>query len=149
MYAWREIKKLQFKCWSDQFITNVNKGDEERGGRTLLWIGVRGKERRVIEKIGRSKNCVKRGQSPLGSGSSPLHDVPTVRGRSWCRYRVGPGRSHRVSLGGSSRSQVAGPGKSVSMQSVVRDLMADTYPHGCWTLFYPPFSPAYVASLGA
>jgi len=22
---------------------------------------------------------------------------------------------------------------------VVRDLMAETYPHGCWTLFYPPF----------
>ena len=29
--------------------------------------------------------------------------------------------------------------KSVSMQSVVRDLMADTYPNGCWTFFYPPF----------
>ena len=25
MYARREIKKQQFKCWSDQFITNVNK----------------------------------------------------------------------------------------------------------------------------
>ena len=31
MYAQREIKKQWFKCWSDQFITNVNKGDEERG----------------------------------------------------------------------------------------------------------------------
>ena len=79
-----------------------------------------------------------------------------------CRYRVGPGRSRRVSQGGSSRSQVAGPGKSVSIQSIVRDLMADTlslsacrpfmvrdlmadtYPHGCWTLFYPPFFPAYL-----
>ena len=52
------------------------------------------------------------------------------RGRSWamrgCRYRVGPGRSHRVSLGGNSQSQVAGPGKSVSIRSVVRDLMAET-----------------------
>jgi len=54
-------KKQRFKCWSDQFITNVNKGDEERGGRTLLRIGVMGKGRRVIEKIERSKNCVKRG----------------------------------------------------------------------------------------
>ena len=43
-----------------------------------------------------------------------------------CRYRVGPGRSLRVSPGGSSTSQVAGPGKSVSIRSVVRDLMADT-----------------------
>ena len=52
------------------------------------------------------------------------------RGRSWatrgCRYRVGPGRSCRVSQGGSSRSQVAGLGKSVSIQSVVKDLMAET-----------------------
>ena len=56
MYTWREIKKQQSRCWSDQFITNVNKGDEERGGRTLLWIGVMGNGRRAIEKIGnRSK----------------------------------------------------------------------------------------------
>ena len=61
MYAQREIKEQWFKCWSDQFITNVNKGDEEREGQTLLWIGVMGKGRRVIEKIERSKNCVKRG----------------------------------------------------------------------------------------
>ena len=36
--------------WSDQFITNVNKGDEERGGRTLLRIGVMGKGRRAIDR---------------------------------------------------------------------------------------------------
>ena len=47
--------------WSDQFITNVNKGDEERGGRTLLRIGVMGKGRRAIEKIERGENCIKRG----------------------------------------------------------------------------------------
>ena len=45
MYARREIKKQRFKCWPDQFITNVNKGDGERGGRTLLRIGVMGKGR--------------------------------------------------------------------------------------------------------
>jgi len=28
MYTWREIKK-QFKCWSDQFNTNLNQGDGE------------------------------------------------------------------------------------------------------------------------
>ena len=61
MYAWREIKKQRFKCWSDQLNTNVNKGDEERGGRTLLRIGVMGIGRRVIEKIGRSKNYAKQG----------------------------------------------------------------------------------------
>jgi len=48
MYARRKIKKLRFKCWSDQFFTNVIKADEERGGRTLLWIGVMGKGRQVI-----------------------------------------------------------------------------------------------------
>ena len=61
MYARHEIMKQRFKWWSDQFITNVNKADEERGGRTLLRIGVMGKGRRVIEKTGRSKNCVKWG----------------------------------------------------------------------------------------
>ena len=55
MYARREIKKQRFKCWSDQFITNVNKGDEERGGRTLLQIGVTEKGRKVIEKIERRR----------------------------------------------------------------------------------------------
>ena len=56
MYTQHEIKKQRFKCWSDQFITNVNKGDEERGGWTLLQIGVVGKGRKGIEKIGnRSK----------------------------------------------------------------------------------------------
>jgi len=61
MYGRREIKKQRFKCWSDQFITNVNKGVEEREGRALLRIGVMGKGRRAIEKIVRGKNCVKRG----------------------------------------------------------------------------------------
>ena len=61
MYARREIKKQRFKCWSDQFIINVNKRDGERGGRTLLRTGVMGKGRRAIEKIERGKNCVKRG----------------------------------------------------------------------------------------
>ena len=50
MYARREIKKQWFKCWSDQFITNVNKGDEERGGQTLLQIGVKGEGRKTIAK---------------------------------------------------------------------------------------------------
>ena len=30
MYTQRENKKQWLKCWSDQFITNFNKGDEER-----------------------------------------------------------------------------------------------------------------------
>ena len=29
MYTQREVKKQQFKCWSNQFITNLNKGDGE------------------------------------------------------------------------------------------------------------------------
>ena len=59
MYTWREIKKQWSRCWSAQFITNVNKEDEERGGRTLLRIGIMGKGRRAIEKIeNRSKESL-------------------------------------------------------------------------------------------
>ena len=59
MYARREIKKQRFKCWSDQFITNVSKGDEERGGQALLQIVVMEKGRKVIEKIeNRSKESL-------------------------------------------------------------------------------------------
>ena len=61
MYARREIKKQRFKCWSDQFITNVNKGDEERGGRTLLRIGVMGKGRRAIGKDRKKQELRKAG----------------------------------------------------------------------------------------
>ena len=50
MYAQREIKKQRFECWSNQFITNVNKGDEERGGRTLLRVRIKGEGRKAIEK---------------------------------------------------------------------------------------------------
>ena len=79
MYARREIKKQRFKCWSDQFITNVNKGDGERGGRTLLRIGVMGKGKRAIEKIERGKNCVKRDQSPCcGEGSDGREPLKSV-----------------------------------------------------------------------
>jgi len=57
MHTWREIKKQQSRCWSDQFITNVSKGDGERGGWTLLWIGVTRKGRKAIEKTeNRSKD---------------------------------------------------------------------------------------------
>ena len=58
MYARPEIKKQRFKCWSDQFITNVNKGEGEGEDRRFRVIG---KERQAIEKIERGKNCVKRG----------------------------------------------------------------------------------------
>jgi len=59
MYTRREIKKQRFKCWSDQFITNVSKGDEERGRWTVLQIGVMGKGRRAVEKIeNRSKEAL-------------------------------------------------------------------------------------------
>ena len=58
MYTRREIKKQQFKCWSDQFITNLNQEDGEgEDGR----FRVMGKGRRAIEKIERGKNCVKWG----------------------------------------------------------------------------------------
>ena len=50
MYTWNEIKKQRFKCWSSQFITNVNKGDEERGGQTLLRVRVKGEVKKVIAK---------------------------------------------------------------------------------------------------
>ena len=58
MYTWREIKKQWFKCWSDQFITNLNQEDGEGEDSQLR---VMGKGRREIEKIERGKNCVKWG----------------------------------------------------------------------------------------
>ena len=61
MFARHEVKKQRFKCWSNQFITNVNKGDGERGGWTLLWIGVMGKGRKAIEKIGKKQELHKAG----------------------------------------------------------------------------------------
>ena len=122
MYTWREIKKQRFKCWSDQFITNLNQGHGEGEDRQFR---VMGKGRWVIEKIERGKNFLKgiittRIQQQFyrmmfqQSGAKVQGEQ---RDRSWaarrCRYWVGPGRS----LGGSSRSPVAGPGESVSMQA--------------------------------
>ena len=125
------------------------------------------KGRRAIEKIGKKQELRKAGivttriqqQSRCTTFRWSKAEGQEQRGQSWatrgCRYRVGPERSCRVSLGGSSMSQVAGPEKSIRMQSVVRDLMADilspsacrpflvrdlmadTYPHGCWILYYP------------
>ena len=43
------------------------------------------KGRQAIEKIERSKNCIKQGESPPGSGSSPIaqhSDGPRLKGRS-------------------------------------------------------------------
>ena len=48
MYTRREIKKQRSRCWSNQFITNLNKGDGKRGGRTLLRIVVMGKRRQAM-----------------------------------------------------------------------------------------------------
>ena len=48
MYAWHEIKKPWFKCWSDQFITNLN---QEDGKGEDGQIRVMGKGRWAIEKI--------------------------------------------------------------------------------------------------
>ena len=82
MYARREIKKQRFKCWSNQFITNVNKGDEERGGRTLLLIRVKGEGRKAIAKNRKEARIVQsRDKSPSRSSSGPLHTIPMVRGR--------------------------------------------------------------------
>ena len=33
MYTWREIKKQWFKCWSNQFITDLNDTDLQGKGR--------------------------------------------------------------------------------------------------------------------
>ena len=50
-------------------------------------------------------------------------DNPRLKGRS---SEAGLGQREGAGQGGSSRSQVAGPGKSVSIRSVVKDLMAET-----------------------
>ena len=43
MYARREIKKQRFRCWSDHFITSLNKGDgggEDGWGKVVGWCGL-------------------------------------------------------------------------------------------------------------
>ena len=58
MYIQHEIKKQWFKCWFNQFITNLNQEDGKgEDGR----FRVMGKGRCMIEKIERGKNYVKRG----------------------------------------------------------------------------------------
>ncbi len=73
------------------------------------------------------------------------------RGRSGAARGCRPGRKHR---------REGSEGRNLE-SVVVRDLMAEALHQsvvvrdqplircGCWTLFYPPFSPAYVTSLGA
>jgi len=39
MYTWHEIKKQQFNCWSDQFITNLNQGNGEGEDRHYYELG--------------------------------------------------------------------------------------------------------------
>jgi len=58
MYTQHEIKKQWFKCWSDQFITNLN---QEDGEGEYGQFRVMGKGRQAMEKIERGKNCIKRG----------------------------------------------------------------------------------------
>ena len=58
MYIRREIKKQWSRCWSNQFITNLNKGDGEGDNVKFRVIGY---GRQTIEQIERSKNCLKRG----------------------------------------------------------------------------------------
>ena len=52
MYTWHEIRKQWFKCWSDQFIADLNQedGEGEDGG-----FRVMGKGRWAIEKIERQE----------------------------------------------------------------------------------------------
>ena len=57
MHTRREIKKQWSRCWSNQFITNLNKGDGEGEDGQFR---VMGKGRQEIEKIERGKICVKR-----------------------------------------------------------------------------------------
>ena len=93
---------LQMLINNNNYYYNNNR-DEERGGRTLLWIGVMGKGKRAIERIERSKNCVKQVQSPPGSSSSPVarcSDGPRPKGRSNERVQV-PGRSRKKQAQGS------------------------------------------------
>ena len=85
MYTRREIKTQGFKCWSNQFITNVNKGDEERGGQTLLRVRVKREGRKAIAKNRKKARIVKAGishhQDPAAVLCTPSN-VPRLKGRS-------------------------------------------------------------------
>ena len=50
------------------------------------------------------------------------------------------------------RDQPLGCGEGSDGRKPLKSVVVRDQPlvrHGCWTLFYPPFSPAYVTSLGA
>ena len=77
MYTRREIKKHQSRCWSDQFITNLNKGDGEGEDGQFRVIG---KGRWVIEKT--EARIAHSGDSHHQDPAVvPLHDVPKVQGK--------------------------------------------------------------------
>ena len=112
MYARHEIKKQRFKCWSDQFITNVNKKDGERGGRTLLRIGVMGKgkasdrkdrKRQELRKAGIVTTRIRQ-QSRCTMFRRSEAEGQEQRGRSWATRGCRSGRKQQVS--GSRPSEV-------------------------------------------
>ena len=56
MYTQCEIRKQRSRCWSDQFITNLNQeGGEGKDGRFRMM----GKGRQAIEKIGKKQEFCK------------------------------------------------------------------------------------------
>ena len=77
-----------------------------------------------------------------------------VLGGSRKKPQSKPGRKQQVS--GSRPREVcqhtvrSEGSEGSNLESVMeRELMAETPPHDCWTLFYPPFFLAYLTSLGA
>ena len=61
MYARCEIKKQRSRCWSDQFITNVNQGDGRKGRTdTIMSQGKEGGKEGDSKEQERSKNHLKR-----------------------------------------------------------------------------------------
>ena len=84
-------------------------------------------EGKASDRKDRKKQELRKAQKPPGSGSSPVarcSDGPRPKGRS---SEAGLGQREGAGQGGSSRSQVAGPGKSVSKRSVEKDLKAESW----------------------
>ena len=117
-----------------------------------------GKGRRAIEKRGKKQELRKAGRvtTRIQQRSrcttfrwSEVEAAGGEREAAWPALgsKQVAGRS-RDNLGGSSRTQVAGPGESASTQQF-RGKGSNGRHLPSWFSFYPPFSPAYVTSLGA
>ena len=103
-----------------------------RGGKAGAARLVLGNESVQVPGGSRRRPQSKPGRKQKVSGSRP---------REVCQHTVRSEGSDGRNLASISMQDFCSEGSDSRnlVSVVVRDLMADIHPHGCWTLFYPPF----------